>query len=149
MKWGSGGCALHQPSSPLMPFKPSGRCQPNLTDGKVLQGKIRARSEIHSSYLLCLPAGSQPVCVGWAEHWGGSEGWDGELLSLNKLLLPLEEGFSWETWFFFYAMEAVIVHAELRKELKLARLRKSFQKFTVVKALWFISVDAASTYIIL
>lgn len=46
------------------------------------------------------------------------------------------------------ATEAVIVHAGVRKELKLVSLDKSFQKFTMVKALWFISVDVASMYII-
>ena len=33
------------------------------------------------------------------------------------------------------AMEALIVHVGVRKELKLVRLYKSFQKFTMAKAL--------------
>lgn len=95
MKRGSGGC---QPSFRPMPFKPAGQCQPNLADGRVLREKSRVRSEILSSYLLCLPVGSRHACAGWAERWDGSED-GGEPLPLKNFFLPLKEGFSWETWF--------------------------------------------------
>lgn len=110
MKWGSGGCALHQIPSSLMAFKLSAQCQRNLmvksNMGK--SGQAARFSVVASS-----------VCQ-WALGQVSEEIFPScKRIQLGNLILN--------------ALGAV-VHVELRKEVKLVRLLKYWQKFTMGKS---------------
>lgn len=66
-KGSSGGSALHQPSSPPTPPEATDQFQPDLTDGKILQGEVERgvrSSAVTSSVHQQQPAGTRGRDVG-------------------------------------------------------------------------------------